>query len=1170
MAANETVEYLQPDANSAILNRILDSNPSRIAGTIRANGAVFFVNPNGLVFEASSRVTANGFVASTVAPGNFDFMNGRGDIQNLAPTVGGGIVLSGTVTAASISALGGAVAVAGRLDASAARGRGGAIGLSAATQLTLGETAVITASGATGGGSIALGGEFRGSGTLTNVNRLEVAAGAVISADATGEVGGNGGSVVLWSQQQTDFAGLISARGGEQGGNGGTVEVSGKNSLRFRGRVDSQAPKGLAGSLVLDPGKLSILAVAPTDPTLVAGSLSQGSMTLVGNSDSYLLIRDLQTALASTNVTLDATGTADGEIVLGESGATLAWTSGNSLTLTASKKITLALSTITAPGADLYFNTNGATPTGVVLANLPTDAVTSQPVATDIAVTARSLTMMLGTGRLDASAGEKLSALGAAVYYQGAQITGGVTSGGGGATVALDLGASGRFTLVTAIGLSGAITVSASGISNAAATTILDPTEVLLSDYLVIAGKNPTWLGNFVSLGGIATGNDLTISGLRPSNRIYGNLNYFRGRGIAVTGDFGFWETLRLDSTAEIGLAASITSTTSGSELLLVAAGKIDQTAGKIAVNRVTIHGGDTVNLPSATNEFTQLGPLTVAGDTVLATSRKLNLTGDLKIGDGTLEINDPSGAFLERDIVASARHINLYFGGGDFNASNYTFSYRDGELFYSGGKISNGKVLTTDAAGLVTSRLAIDLGERGSFTKVTRFDSPMNIYLRNTDIVNQLDGLIVGTIPNPFELSSQGIVAKGNPRGSSSESPLVLNNLYYSMTGLIAAGAVAISGIARVDSIATLGFVKAPGITVNSGIVLNNSLRLESTKGIVFNASVVMAENSGRSLTLRAVESITQTGGFLDVQSLSTSAGLGTQLGQHNRIGTLAAVNQDFRFVGPFATLMRGGGDFLLDAVAEVADGAEVPASQKLMLVGDIKGDAVTLRARGLVLGASVQIVAQSLSLDLTAQFSPRNVAPEGAPEVIVNYDRAKNFGTIVGDSSNADQASFRINTTAKQVFFDGDTDAPGLTTARLELTDLAGRFYRTLFFNGDSAVMSGVDTPISTVKPSWVRGGGATAKNAIVADHELVFAGLVDDNFMPVTIDDYRMDYIKAGSVRFEASQTNFSNGLTVEAKDKIVFVQGVAVKGDGALILRSLAERLLRRVAGLPRPT
>ncbi|MCX8500403.1 MAG: filamentous hemagglutinin N-terminal domain-containing protein, partial [Alphaproteobacteria bacterium] len=164
LAPNETVEFIQPEANSAILNRIMDSNPSRIAGTVIANGAVYFVNPNGMIFEASSRVTANGFVASTVAASNFDFINGRGEVQSLVPGPVGNIILNGSVAAATIVGLGGGLAVNGSLDAASARGVGGTISLSAVSRVPVGETAVISARGAAGGGSSALGGNFRGAG----------------------------------------------------------------------------------------------------------------------------------------------------------------------------------------------------------------------------------------------------------------------------------------------------------------------------------------------------------------------------------------------------------------------------------------------------------------------------------------------------------------------------------------------------------------------------------------------------------------------------------------------------------------------------------------------------------------------------------------------------------------------------------------------------------------------------------------------------------------------------------------------------------------------------------------------------------------------------------------------------------------------------------------------
>ena len=69
---------------------------------------------------------------------------------------------------------------------------------------------------------------------------------------------GEGGKVVVWSDDITRFHGSISARGGAQGGNGGMVEVSGKQHLLFAGAADTSAPFGTLGTLLLDPTVLHI------------------------------------------------------------------------------------------------------------------------------------------------------------------------------------------------------------------------------------------------------------------------------------------------------------------------------------------------------------------------------------------------------------------------------------------------------------------------------------------------------------------------------------------------------------------------------------------------------------------------------------------------------------------------------------------------------------------------------------------------------------------------------------------------------------------------------------------------------------------------------------------------------------------------------------------------
>jgi filamentous hemagglutinin family protein len=128
--------------------------------------------------------------------------------------------------------------------------------------------ASINASGMGGGGQVRIGGDFHG-GAGAGADRLETASrtyvseGTTIKADAIEH--GDGGSVVVWSDEITRFSGQISAQGGRRGGNGGSAEVSGKESLLYRGYTDLRAPLGERGTLLLDPKNITI-ANAGADP----------------------------------------------------------------------------------------------------------------------------------------------------------------------------------------------------------------------------------------------------------------------------------------------------------------------------------------------------------------------------------------------------------------------------------------------------------------------------------------------------------------------------------------------------------------------------------------------------------------------------------------------------------------------------------------------------------------------------------------------------------------------------------------------------------------------------------------------------------------------------------------------------------------------------------------
>jgi filamentous hemagglutinin family protein len=74
----EITQFIQPNANAVILNRVTGSaGPSFIYGTITANGRVFLVNPDGILFGLGSRVDASSFLASTNDIRNHDFMHGH-------------------------------------------------------------------------------------------------------------------------------------------------------------------------------------------------------------------------------------------------------------------------------------------------------------------------------------------------------------------------------------------------------------------------------------------------------------------------------------------------------------------------------------------------------------------------------------------------------------------------------------------------------------------------------------------------------------------------------------------------------------------------------------------------------------------------------------------------------------------------------------------------------------------------------------------------------------------------------------------------------------------------------------------------------------------------------------------------------------------------------------
>ncbi|MCT7958014.1 CHAT domain-containing protein [Laspinema palackyanum] len=148
------------------------------------------------------------------------------------------------------------VMTSGTVDVSAEETTGGQIALLGNRVAVVEGT--LDASGS-GGGTIRIGGDFQGRGNIPNATQTVVSEGSEIAADAIHA--GDGGRVILWADDTTEFAGSITARGSQETpSDGGFVEVSGKETLLFRGDVDLSAVRGTVGNLLLDPENIEIVA----------------------------------------------------------------------------------------------------------------------------------------------------------------------------------------------------------------------------------------------------------------------------------------------------------------------------------------------------------------------------------------------------------------------------------------------------------------------------------------------------------------------------------------------------------------------------------------------------------------------------------------------------------------------------------------------------------------------------------------------------------------------------------------------------------------------------------------------------------------------------------------------------------------------------------------------
>ncbi|MBB3264626.1 filamentous hemagglutinin family protein [Azospirillum sp. OGB3] len=997
--AGEKVTFQQPSASSVTLNRVTGNDPSKIMGSLSANGTVMLVNPNGVVIGAGAKVDVGGLVATTANISDANFMAGKyqfdqastkpnamvvneGDITVkesglaalVAPHVrnsgviraklgkvalggaetftldfhgdglisfdassavktvakdadgkpvaalvvnsgeiaaeGGSVTLSaravkgvidnvintdGVIKATSVGSANGKivlsggdtgkVTIGGTVDASG-RGEGQTGGTVVATgaEIAVKKNARVDASGSKGGGEVAIGSKTGRSGTWSD--KVTVEAGATLSADAVKS--GKGGSVTVLSQKSTKHAGKISARGGAEGGDGGFAEVSSHKDITLTGSVDLTAPKGAAGTFLLDPESLRIVSSASgsQDGAAADGTIGVNDPNL-GSGDAVNTVSKqvLESIAGNANIVLEASG-----LITVETSLDLQTIAGHSFTLRSLTSSGIAFTDasyeIRTNGGDIVLEANGMASSltnigklttrggavrltatnNVQLANLiDTTPVSGSAGAVSVSAQSGSLSALdagrIVGGPVTLTAGGDIGATGAAVSTSSSQLS--LVTGGNlfvtndrtltdlsitsthrtvGADSQFFLASTGlTFTVTDSAGGTALDTVGQAGGLNSFAfrsdrnilvgTVSAGPGAVALTS----TAGNITGTGASLLTGGVLT---LTAKGSSGSNGAIGTssqaLNTAGGSLTATAGSGG----INLSSTGALSLA----NLTSGGFTTITATGNLTVGAVASGSNTLTLtsSGGSILNDADASTTISSYslvlnaaGSIGTSGTALTAGSYNIDATS----GAGGVFLTT-SGSAVLGSIVSTNGDVAITTGGtttiGTITSANGTSSI----AVTANGTVSD--ITTT----------TVNAGANGNVTLTTANGS-----------ISGLSGTITG--------DNVTLAAGGNT------STVMVNTAAKRLTVTNNAGNVTVmqTGAVTVDNITSAG--TSVSLTVTGGAATLGTIKASNSGGIAVTATggAILGKDSSNRLSAGII-------------SLSTDGAIGSS-GTHLRTST-------------------------------------------------------------------------------------------------------------------------------------------------------------------------------------------------------------------------------------------------------------------------------------------
>ena len=585
--------------------------------------------------------------------------------------------------------------------------------------------ALLDASGESGGGKVLVGGDYQGKNPeIQNAQNTTFAAGASINVDAT-KVGA-GGTAIVWADDTTRAYGNISARGGVQGGDGGFVEVSGKRYLDFNASVDTRAPNGKQGTLLLDPSNITIGSTADingdgtTGDNVTAAGIASGD----AGTNSLITAAQVGTLLGTTNISLAATNDITLSTAISKSGVT-----DTTLTLIAGNNVNL--------------NANISASTSKLNLMLVPDSDSSGAGQVNLG----AVTLNLNGGSLDAT-GKTIAHSSGTATLNNVNLLGGILANSGTGSLAMSGNWSNTGTINLSAGtldLGGSFTTAGIGsiTRSGGAVTISGAWTNSGQTYDLNGVGN---LGNIDKFAGTIIGGEVMASGgaTITSSSSHGVLD-----GVTLGADLlatsGCWgcasvtlkngvmlsdatitlniADLRFDGTQTLGVASGKTGTvdtTWSSRISATAAGYTGTFGSGLVVQNSATSTLDIGGTGSIVNEgmieaksgtltmqgaWSNLGTLKASGGTLALTGTNWSNAGTIDLASGTLNLG---GSYTTAGIGTVTRGSGSLTVGGIWTNSGQTYDLNGvgnlGNIDKFAGTIIGGEVMASGGATITSS----------------------------------------------------------------------------------------------------------------------------------------------------------------------------------------------------------------------------------------------------------------------------------------------------------------------------------------------------------------------------------------------------------------------------------------------------------------------------------